>query len=221
MIRNRELCRKISNLDDFVFNDSVNKTSLLHIANRHTTITIATIPIDDIIIDDSKELILCLSRAIISPYQIVLYNFDGKLLFKKIISPFEIVLDSINYVQFCDSFPAFLQYAINEKQILFEKGLYYIDLGYWKFLSKEEKEKIQSKKWYKQSHYFPNLFPEYINSNSSARLSKYTNFYSLTDPFYEFEMYQPSQPIGIILNDEFGGKVTIPLSFCSFSGRPE
>lgn len=210
--RKGNMDRKVRDFGDKIFNDSANKISRLYLTeNNGKTIAIPTVPLDNIIIDDSKELIVGLSRAVTSPYKIVLYDFNGVLLYKKTLLPFELTMDSVNYIEFCRLFPSFLEYAIREKQILFEGGVCYIDLGYWQFLSAEEKEKIKSSTWFKPSHYFPFLFPESIDGTCSYQLSRYTNFYSMTDPFYEFEMSQSGKPVGIILNDEFGSKVKISI----------
>src|SRR5690606_14978533 len=101
------------NKRDLIFSDSINKISKLFIINEHYQVdSISTIPIDNIIIDDSKELILCLSRAEVSPYNIVLYDFKRKILFKKSISMFELALDSLAYTKFKVTFPAFYKYAL-------------------------------------------------------------------------------------------------------------
>jgi hypothetical protein len=197
---------------DSILNNDLNKISKLYLTNKFfVTDTISTIPIDNIIIDDTKELIIGLSRSQISPYHLVIYNFNGELLYKKVILPFELEIDSIGYMQFKDSFPEFFDYVIRQKQILQVNDLYYIDLGYWHFLSETKKQKIKESGWFKISHYFPNLLPECFDCTSSFELSKYTNFYSQTDPFYDFEL-KNGKPISIILNDEFGGKVKIPIN---------
>lgn len=211
--RNKEIRNVFLFKEDLVFNDSVNKSARLFITDRrHITTEIPTIPIDHIIIDDSNEIIICLSRAEVSPYNIVLYNFKGELLFKKKILPLEIVLDSVNFNHFRDSFSAFYDYAYRNKQILHINGLYYIDLAYWHNLSKYQTEKIMELDWMEPLHYFPNLFSENFDGTPPYELSKYTNFYSQTDPFYDYE-YQNGMIKCIILNDEYGGRVKIPIVF--------
>lgn len=61
------------------------------------------------------------------------------------------------------------------------------------------------------SHYFPSLFREKFGSIPSYKLEKYQNFYSRTDPFYEYRLYQDGTLKSIILNNEYGGKVEIPV----------
>lgn len=209
--RTNNLKDKFFRKGDLIFNDSVNRISKLFIINEHYQVdSISTIPIDNIIIDDSKELILCLSRAEVSPYHIVLYNFQGELLFKKKISPFELVLDSTDYIQFRDSFPGFFEYAITHKEIMVANNLYYVDLNYWHYLSENQKEKIKQSNWLKTARYF-NVFPENFDGTLPIELSKYAGFYSQTDPLYEFEISNTGHPIGIVLNDEYHRKVKIPL----------
>jgi hypothetical protein len=210
--RKEDMDKKVRDFGDKIFNSGVNKIARLHLTlSNGNTIAVPTVPLDNVIIDDSKELIVGLSRAATSPYKIVLYDFNGVLLYKKSILPFELTMDSVNYIQFGRLFPSFLEYAIREKQKLFEGGVYYIDLGYWQFLSGEERGEIKSSSWFKPTHYFPYLFSESIDGSRSYELSKYTNFYSMTDPFYEFQMSKSGDPVGIVLNDEFGGKVKIPI----------
>jgi len=202
----------IQNMGDLIFDNNANTVSRLFMTdNKLININLATIPIDNIVIDDVRELILVLSRAMESPYNIVLYNFKGELLFKKKILPFELVMDSADYVEFSESFSIFFNDAISKEQILKEGNRYYIDLGYWRFLSEAEKEKITAKNWFKPSHFFPDLFRESFGTHLLS-FNKYVNFYSNTDPFYEYEISNFGKPIGIILNDEFGGKVKIPLT---------
>lgn len=196
--------------DDLVFDDSVNKVSKLFIIHEHNKVdSVSTIPIDNIIIDDSKQLILCLSRAEVSPYHIVLYDFHGRLLFRKKISPFELVLDSTDFIKFRTSFNDFYRYAIAHNEIMIVDNLYFIDLNYWHQLTENQKESIKYNNWLKSSRFF-DVYPERIDGILPIELSKYAGFYSQTDPFYEFEM-RDSSVIGIILNDEYGGKVRIPI----------
>lgn len=210
LVRSDKIDRKFLNKEDSVFNNT-NKISTLFITNRSLiTIEIPTIPIDHIVIDDTKELIIGLSRAEVSPYNIVIYNFRGELLFKKKILPLELVLDSTNYKKFQRLFPEFFKYATINKQILKIDSLYHVDLGYWHKLPEDKKDSIRSWGWMRISHIFSDLSTDSFDGTPSYKLTKYTNFYSQTDPFYDFEI-RDSKIIGIILNDEFGGKVKIPI----------
>lgn len=210
--RKMGLKKKILNSGDSIFNAHFNAFSVMHLTlNNKMTIDIPTIPIDDIIIDDSMGLILCLSRAMVSPYQIVLYDFDGNILYKKILLPFEVVLNTNDYIQFQKLFPSFYKHAKNQDEIHLVDSLYYVDLSYWHKLSKQEQNSIMEKKWFKFSHYFPSLFNESTGSLPSYQLGKYQNFYSRTDPFYEYRLNQDETLKSIILNNEYGSKVEIPV----------
>lgn len=210
--RTMGLNKRVFSSWDSIFDEMINDFSFMSIIKKHQEIiNIPTIPIDNIIIDDENELIIGLSRAIESPYQLVIYNFDGTLLFKKKLSSLEIVLDSISCSEFQNSFPQYYSYAYKSNQIVIENGLYYVDLGYWHLLSDKEKAFIESKDWIKPSHYFPYLFREQFGTIKSYELAKYQGFYSQTDPFYEFEITDRRTLTSIVLNNEFGGKVRIPV----------
>lgn len=201
--------------EDLVFKDSLNNISKINIINNGRINKInciaSTIPIDDIIIDDSRKLIICLSLAEVSPYNILIYDFDCNVLFKKSILPLEVVLDSKELDIFKKLFPKYYNYVVKNNQIIKIKNTYYIDLIYWRYLSEYQKGEIKEFGWLKTSHYFPYLFPEQIDGISPYKLSKYQNFYSKTDPFYDFDIVR-NLIIGIILNNENGDKIKIPFS---------
>lgn len=122
---------KVLDFKDSIFSKDFNSFSVMHLnPYNQKTIKVPTIPIDNVVIDDSLGLILCLSRAMVSPYQIVLYDFNGDLLFKKKITSFELQLDSISFMQFKDLIPDFYRYAVNNHEIYKNDNVYYIDLGY-------------------------------------------------------------------------------------------
>lgn len=213
--RYKDLKNRLRKSNNLIFSDSVNNYSKMNIIYDVTykleaPKSISTIPINNVIIDDSNELILCLSRVIESPFQLVLYNFKGELLFKKHFYPLEIALDSVSLITFRDSFPDFFHFAHENKEITNIGGTYFIDLNYWFVFSESQRDRLKDLGWVKGSHYFPYLFPETLGGTTS--LKKFTNFYSRTDPFYEFEI-KDSKPVSIILNDEFGGKVKIPIVY--------
>lgn len=213
LVRTEHLKKDILWKGDTIFDDSLNKTSKLLIRDRYEqTISVATIPVNNVIIDDSHELIVCLSRAVVSPYQLVIYNFKGKLLFKKHFTIFAVVLDSLSYLQFQDSFPEFFANAKWHHQILQTDSLYYVDLAYWHWLTKSQQDRLFASGWIERPIYFRDLHSESVDGGSPIGLTGYTNFYSRTDPFYEFEL-QGDQIVGIILNDENGDKVRIPVIF--------
>jgi len=199
---------------DSIFNDNYNTFSILHIIISHTrkTIVIPTIPVDDVIIDDNKQLILCLSRAMVSPYNVIIYDFNGNLLFKKAITSFVLVASRKDFERFIKDFPTFYKYANNNHEINFRNSMYYIDLSYWLKLSDEDKELIKERKWLKFSQYFPSLSSESTAHLPSYILKNYQNFYSQTDPFYEYKLNKDGTLKSIVLNNEYGGKVEIPVN---------
>lgn len=198
---------------DSIFNENYNTFSILHINFSHTgkSIVIPTIPVDDVIIDDNKQLILCLSRAMVSPYNVVLYDFNGNLLFKKAITSFELVLSRKDFERFKKDFPAFFNYANTNHEINLKNNMYYIDLSYWLKLTNKDQDQIKERKWLKFSQYFPSLFSESTAHLPSYMLKNYQNFYSQTDPFYEYKFNRDGTLKTIILNNEYGGKVEIPV----------
>lgn len=200
----------IRNSNDSIFSSDFNKFSKIIICNNYSydSVSLSTIPISDLIIDDRNGLIICLSRIQVSPWNIVIYNFDGKLMAKKKILPLELKIDSADYIIFKETFPSYYKYAFNQKQITYESSFYFVDMGYWKFMSEQKKQLIRSHKWVQVSHYFPKLFTQ-STLISEIRPSEYINFYSRTDPFYE--IVQLDITLNIVLNNEFGKRVAIPL----------
>jgi hypothetical protein len=209
--RTINLHNKFFNMGDTVFNDSLNIYSKLRITKEdYKDIWISTIPIDNVIIDDVNELILCLSRAINSPYHIVLYNFDGDILFKKFINDYQLKLDTTSFIQFKDSFPDFFKYAFNHNQISFVDKFYYVDISYIRTLTQLQRDKIWDLGW---SEYTLNFQLEsYVGGNPYPYYLKKFSYYSLTDPFYEY-IFQKEKLVGIVLNDMYGGKILIPVSY--------
>lgn len=209
--RTINLHNKFFNMGDTVFNDSLNIYSKLRITKEdYKDIWISTIPIDNVIIDDVHELILCLSRTNVSPYHIVLYNFDGEILFKKYISDFHIKLDTASFIQFKDSFPEFYKYAFNHNQISFFDKFYYVDISYMSMLNQNQRDKIKELGWGKYTHNF--YLESYVGGNPYPYYLKKFSYYSYTDPFYEY-IFQNKKLVGIVLNDMYGGKILIPVSY--------
>lgn len=194
---------------DSVFTDT-NIYSRLCILDSFSNniICVSTIPLDNIIIDDKRELIIGLSRSIASPFKLVLYNFKGQLLFKKSIWHEELILTKKEYKVFCDSFPTINKYVIENNQIFEMNNLYYIDLQYFSMFIEPDYSKLNG--LLKTSPYFPHLNYGGTCWTNTHMFKKLNNFYSKTDPFYDFDM-KGDKVIGVILNDEYGGKVKIPV----------
>lgn len=210
------LRNQIFNLKDSIFT-KLNKVSILEVIDNITdsVASIPTIPLDKLIILDRHELIIGLSKSIVSPYNIVIYDFKGNLLFKKKISSLNIILDSLALEVFKDSLPEFYSYVVDRCGIININGSYCIDMNFWHNLTEEQKQFIHTKQWLKQSCYFPELSSAYFGNQYTFNLKKYINFYSNTDPFYDL-LIENEKIKEIVLNDELGNKVTIPVG-CHYS----
>lgn len=210
-----DMVDKMFEIGDSIFNDSINTISKLYIKHKwdytkYKPIELSTIPIDHLVIDEQHQLIICFSRAMESPYHIVLYNFDGELLYKMQLSILEVAIDMQNYQEFQERFPDHFSYAYEHGQLDTIGGIVYFGQNLDMYFSDDEWDIINKLGERKHSHYFTRMDIGSTWCGTHIGLRKYTNLFSATDPLYDF-VVKDSVPVKMILNDAFGKKVYIPL----------
>jgi hypothetical protein len=68
--------------NDEIFDEKFNDFSLLKFFTSDPSFTIPTIPLTHLYLLESKNIVIGLSNNCVSPYNIVIYSTEGKLLFK-------------------------------------------------------------------------------------------------------------------------------------------
>lgn len=191
-----------------IFDDSVNTFSKLKIFSEqeNNSIVLSTIPLKHLIIDEKKKIIVGLSDFSRSPYNIVVYDIEGNLLFKRRLTIAEIKLNKEELV-FFQSFFSKDYKCLTERMCLYEEdSLFYIGLPcgcpYNKEIEQYYSDKIQV------NHYFKDMSISTYNSRYGFK--SYSGLFSETEPLYDITMLD-SVPILLILNSEHGDKVNIPI----------
>lgn len=198
---------KSSNIFADIFNDTFNTFSRLIIVTKlGDTLNIPTIPLKYLIIKEKVGIIIGLSDFVKSPYNIVLYSLDGKLLFKRRLEVGEIKLNKDEMVDFREKFPNNYECLLSHQCLYKEGDFFYIGLP-CNCYDYELNMYYSNKGYIKGNHYFHNM--SISTYNPSNDFKSYSNLFSKTDPFYDILMLD-SIPLLLILNSEDEDKVHIP-----------
>jgi hypothetical protein len=189
---------------DEIFNNNLNKHSRLIFEGRDNyKFSVPTIPLTHIIFLKHIGIIIGLSKIEVSPYHIVIYSSDGKLLCKRTLQNLELKLEKREIEQLLKAHHE-LANCLAENVIVKEDDSYFIEMTR-KLFQIIRKDTFLMKK-VSLSSYFP-----YMSTSFDSRLySKYHFSFSDSDPLYDIIMIG-SVPYLLVLNSEDGKKVNIPL----------
>jgi hypothetical protein len=190
---------------DEIFNNTSNHYSrLVFEGPSNHSFNIPTIPLTHIIYLRKMGLIIGLSKIVVSPYHIVIYSTEGKLLCKRTLNNLEL---KFNKKEINDLFKFHLKLrgCLSQNVIVKENEDYYIEASRC-LLQIAGRETLLKMNKIVTNHYFPAMG----HSMDGNLYSKYYNSFSDSDPFYDIIMIG-SVPYVLILNSEDGSKVNIPL----------
>lgn len=197
---------------DEIFCDSFNDFSRLVINGYNSTIEIPTIPLTHIYILISKNIIVGLSQYTVSPYNIVLYSMEGKLLYKSKISIFEFKLKKEELKRLVTTYPD-IRYCFEQNRNAFKDGeYYYLEFTNCLINKTGNRDSVLAIKEVISNHYFPRIAipTNTLTATGKYRYREYAGFIDNSDPFYDLIMIG-TVPYLLILNDADGKKVEIPL----------
>ncbi|HMG81824.1 MAG TPA: hypothetical protein VK559_02195, partial [Ferruginibacter sp.] len=197
--------KMISDTLEEIFNDSLNQYSRL-IFEEHNKykFNVPTIPLTNIVYLKKPGLIIGLSKIVASPYHIVIYSTDGKLLCKRTLQNLELKLDKKGLDSLIRGNPKLID-CLSQNIVVKENDNYYIETSRCLIHT-------LGREWFLKpfrlvsSHYFPSMSVPY----DSGLYSKYQFSFSDSDPVHDLIMIG-SVPYLLILNSEDGKKINIPL----------
>ncbi len=188
-----------------IFNDTLNQYSrLIFEGSDNYTFNVPTIPLTHIVYLKKSRLIVGLSKIEVSPYNIVIYSMDGKLLCKRTLQNLELKVNKEDLKILLETYPK-LTDCLAQNTIVKEVDNYYIEISRCLV-------HILGKDWFSKgsrivrSHYFPLM----STSFDGPIYSKYYYSFSDSDPINDLIMIG-STPYLLILNSEDGTKVNVPL----------
>lgn len=196
---------KILSAGDNIFDTNFNNFSRLLFRNYTQSFNVPTIPLTHVICLPNINVIIGLSKFAISPYHIVIYSLEGKLLYKGVLS-FELKATKEEIQSLIIKYKG-LKNCLQESNIVEEGDYYYLEITP---CLKEiiGRDSLRNLKMLRSNHYFP------LMGNSTPpwtfRYLRYYNFFLDSDPLDEL-IKVGSKPYLLVLNREDGSKVHIPL----------
>jgi hypothetical protein len=188
-----------------VFNDTANYHSrLIYTKYGRTIFNIPTPPLTNIIYNESAGIIIGLSKIVISPYHVVIYDLNGKLLAKRSLGSLELIFTPNELYDLITKYPD-LTKCINNSVVVKRNDSLIVEIS--SCLSNTlGRDKIRTLRKFSSSQFFPSM----ISPIHGGFYANYFNSFSDSDPLYDV-IKIGSVPYLIILNSEDGGKVNIPL----------
>ena len=193
---------------DSLFTEGYNNFSRLIFKDLIHSFNVPTIPLTHIIYLNKSCLILGMSKIAISPYQIVLYTLEGKLVYKGTITAFELKVAKEEAENLLKVFPN-LKGCLTHMSIVKENEFYYLPVNHC-LINSLGRDNILKMSTLSMSHYFPFISQPIIENSFYAHYVQWYNFFSDSDPLYDLIM-MGSTPYLLILNTEGGDRVNIPL----------
>lgn len=200
-----ELNRKLLfDSSEDVFNSCVNKKSrIIFKDNNGKSFDIATVPLTNIVYLENLGLIIGLSKIVVSPYHIVIYSTEGKLICKRTLNNIELRFNRTELESLLLNYPA-LKICLPQTVVFKETGNYHLEISkcLLNILGRDIVLNMNNKE---VSRYFPYM------SSSSGLYSTYYHSFSDSNPINELKM-KGTAPYLLILNSEDGQRINIPLS---------
>jgi hypothetical protein len=190
---------------DSIFDNRYNDFSRLIMSGHKYSFNVATIPLTHVIFLENLKLILGLSKFTNSPYNVVLYSTEGKLLYKYKIPAFELKVNKSELKQLLKTHPG-LDSCLSKMKVIKENENYYLEISTC-FANIIGRESLLEMKTLRLSHYFPNISAP---ATEDFYYTQFYNYFSGSDPLYDLIMIG-SVPYLLILNSENGTRVNIPL----------
>lgn len=190
-----------------IFNNSINKFSRMVIIKPSSEeIDLPTIPLENIIILEDKGLIVGLTRIQASPYLVVIYDLDGKLLYKGNLGTHVLKLSKDRLRQLVSKYPG-LSDCLEKSNCFKEGDTCFVEysrciintIGRDKAMDEIRNEIVMG--------HYASPFPV---STDGPVYKPYENVYRYSDPLHEIVMVG-SVPYLLILNTEDAKQVNIPL----------
>jgi hypothetical protein len=195
-----------------IFNDSTNSGSrLLFIKNGQIVFNVPSPPLTHIVYIESSKIIVGLSKIVVSPYNIVVFDLKGKLLGRRTLNPWDLTLTNDELDDLIKKYPGLLN-CMNKSVIVKSNDSLIVEITSC-LLNTLGREKLIA-----LGKFSPSLFFPLMSSSMHGSYTRYFNSFSDSDPVYDIIMIK-SVPYMIVLNSEDGRKVNIPL-VSTFSPSP-
>lgn len=152
--------------------------------------------------NDSRYIIGISNIKVINPYQFVVYNRCGDIIYKKHIAASEAKLTFPEYQEFGQKYPSQTKFLEELHRITLYSNSFYID-----FLSVGMPE-ILGKAW---DFLIKKEAPNYLSKNFGESVTNYVTWYKEEDPKIELRFNNTGQLIGVSLLDPKGERFEIPI----------
>lgn len=162
--------------------------------------------------DDSRYIIGISNIKVINPYQFVVYNRGGDIIYKKHIAASEAKLTLPEYKEFGQRYPSQTKFLEELHRITLYSNSFYID-----FLSVGMPE-ILGKAWV---FLIKKEAPNYLSKNFGESVTNYVTWYSEVDPKIELRYNNSRQLIGVSLLDPRGERFEIPIEISKSEEKVE
>lgn len=199
--------------DDLIFSNSFNHFSKLKIYHGSKEIELSTIPLDNIIILENKHLILGISKVALAPYNIVIYSFDGTIIYKMALPTLSIKITLNRMRDLIDVYPELRNCIEKDNSILYDGQYCYLSLSnrIRRVLEARSIESVFNSEEIVGNPYFNFEISTTNKTNAFGyKFKRNKGGYNATDPFFDL-MCVDRVPYLLILNDENGNKVNLPL----------
>jgi hypothetical protein len=197
--------------DKDIFNETINDFSRLEIFQKgYDPISIATIPLDNIIILENKKIIIGLTKISASPYKIVIYSFGGKLIYKGSLGVDMIKIGHKKLNRITRKFPDLIASFQKNGNIIKRDSFYYIELTPESKLTLGTNFRTEyfADEWLYLSSYLP--FKVATSWNSPNQFDRLIGGYLNSSPYSDLIVIN-DVPFVLVLNNVEGGKSYLPL----------
>lgn len=198
--------------DNDIFNDTVNDFSKLIISQMggYEPIVVSTIPLDNIVVLDSAELIIGLTKITTAPYKVVVYKFNGDLVYKGSLGIDMIKISRRKLRSITQKFPELIASFKENGNVVKRDSLYYIELTpkTKQVLGTEFRSTYFSDEWLFLGLYLP--FQIATSWSDGYQYHRYKGGYLSSSPYNDLVVVN-GVPFVLILNDVEGNKSYVPL----------
>lgn len=151
------------------------------------------------ITDDSRYILGLSNIKLTNPYQLILLDRSGKMLYFESISPDEAKLGEREYLEFKKRFPKVFKKLIKSKLIFKMKDSYYLN-----YLVIPLGDKVRS-------YLFKYLGPSHLSNNFTESETNYIDWYKAPNPEIQLSYNELGMVSVISLLDPAGIRIEIPI----------
>lgn len=197
--------------DSDIFNGAINDFSKLVILQvGYDPVEVSTIPMDNIVLLDSPKLVIGLTKVKTAPYKIVIYKYNGELVYKGNLGVDMIKINHKKLKEITQKFPELVRAFKESGNVIKQDGFYYVELSndVRHILGSGFYTKYFSEEWLYIGSYLP--FHIALSSSSPYHYRRLEGGYLGASPYNDLIIVN-RLPFVLVLNNVEGSKSYIPL----------